>query len=213
MSKEKHVGLNTLPWDTLLSRPANPTEARTIGKFPPVCSRPGFRVWAAQSVPENSEASWRLGSWSVCRQSRAPGGFEHWSHPCSPLQRLRVVYPLSRRSSASRSYLAVFLWRAVWNEFEESQVTVSSNRTTLAGVADLSIMTRSGICSVSTRSWGMVPPFTLQPFRSAYTVTWSFFFRVRQTFADQVWYGRLFSCPEQLNRWPCPLVPCLLGHH
>ena len=34
MNKEKNVGLNTLPGDTLLSRTANPTEARTIGKFP-----------------------------------------------------------------------------------------------------------------------------------------------------------------------------------
>ena len=23
----------------------------------------------------------------------------------------------------------------------------------------------------------------------------------------------IFSCPEQLNRWPCPLVACLLWHH
>ena len=34
MNKEKNVGLNALPRDTLLSRTANPTEARTIGKFP-----------------------------------------------------------------------------------------------------------------------------------------------------------------------------------
>ena len=34
MNKEKHVGLDTLPRDTLLSRTANPTEARTIGMFP-----------------------------------------------------------------------------------------------------------------------------------------------------------------------------------
>ena len=50
------------------------------------CSLPtrSGRIQAARSVPENSEASWRLGSWSGCRQSRALGGFEHWSHPCSP---------------------------------------------------------------------------------------------------------------------------------
>ena len=36
MNKEKRVGLNTLPRETLLSRTANPTEAQTIGKFPPV---------------------------------------------------------------------------------------------------------------------------------------------------------------------------------
>ena len=34
MNKEKHVGLNTQPWDILLSRTANPTETQTIGKFP-----------------------------------------------------------------------------------------------------------------------------------------------------------------------------------
>ena len=94
-------------------------------------------------------------------------------HPISR-GRLRVLYPPSLKSPANLSYLAVFLSNAAWKELEESHGTVSSTSITLVGITDLSMMTKSGICSVSTMSGGKVPPFTLQPFRSAYTVTSSF---------------------------------------
>ena len=95
--------------------------------------------------------------------------------PLQPISRgrLRQVRPLSRRSPASLSYLAVFLSKAALKLASESQGTVSSNSTTLVGVSDLSIMTRSGFCSVITRSCGIVPPFVLHPLRSAKTDIWS----------------------------------------
>ena len=47
MNKEKHIGLNTLPGDTLPSHTANPTETHTIGMFPlwMQSSRFPYRTW------------------------------------------------------------------------------------------------------------------------------------------------------------------------
>ena len=89
--------------------------------------------------------------------------------PLHPISRgiLETTHPLSSKSRANRSYLAVFLSKAALKEVAESQGTVSSRSTTLGGVTVLSMVTRSGICSVITKSGGTVPPFTLHPLMSA----------------------------------------------
>ena len=50
MNKEKQFGLSPLPKDTLLPCAASPTDARTDGRFPFVCIRPGFRARETQNT-------------------------------------------------------------------------------------------------------------------------------------------------------------------